>query len=80
MCDVATRLENIGLQKGLAEDDTTLIQKIMDAAKELAPEYDIDAIYKKVAKSLNLTILLPYVTKKYNTFCLWVIIPAFIIG
>lgn len=89
MCDVATRLENIGLQKGLAEgraegrtegraegelkrlikqtckkmqkslsaekiaddlaeDDTALIKKIMDAAEEFAPEYDIDAIYKKV--------------------------------
>lgn len=75
MCDVAARLENIGLQKGdlkrlikqicrkmqaslsaeeiaddLAEDDVVLIQKIMDAAKEFAPEYDIDAIYEKVAK------------------------------
>ena len=83
MCDVAARLENIGLQKGraaglaegdlrrlikqtckkmqtllsaeeiaddLAEDDVALIQKIMDAAKEFAPEYDIDAIYEKVAK------------------------------
>ena len=75
MCDVAARLENIGLQKGdlkrlikqicrkmqaslsaeeiaddLAEDDIALIQKIMDAAKEFAPEYDIDAIYEKVAK------------------------------
>ena len=34
----------------LAEDDVALIQKIMDAAKEFAPEYDIDAIYEKVAK------------------------------
>lgn len=79
MCDVAARLENIGLQKGLAEgdlrrlikqtckkmqtllsaeeiaddlaeDDIALIQKIMDAAKEFAPEYDIDAIYEKVAR------------------------------
>ena len=83
MCDVATRLENIGIQKGLAEglaegelkrlikqtckkmqkslsaeeiaddlaeDDIALIQKIMDAAKESAPEYDIDAIYKKVVR------------------------------
>ena len=32
----------------LAEDDTALIKKIMDAAEEFAPEYDIDAIYKKV--------------------------------
>lgn len=79
MCDVATRLENIGIQKGLAEgelkrlikqtckkmqkslsaeeiaddlaeDDIAIIQKIMDAAKESAPEYDIDAIYKKVVR------------------------------
>ena len=28
----------------------TIFQKIMDAAKEFAPEYDIDAIYEKVAK------------------------------
>lgn len=34
----------------LAEDDVALIQKIMDAAQEFAPEYDIDAIYKKIAK------------------------------
>ena len=34
----------------LAEDDVALIQKIMDAAKEFAPVYDIDAIYEKVAK------------------------------
>ena len=79
MYDVATRLENIGIQKGLAEgelkrlikqtckkmqkslsaeeiaddpaeDDIAIIQKIMDAAKESAPEYDIDAIYKKVVR------------------------------
>ena len=87
MCDVATRLENIGIQKGLAEgvqkglaegelkrlikqtckkmqkslsaeeiaddlaeDDIALIRRIMDAAKESAPEYDIDAIYKKVVR------------------------------
>lgn len=83
MCDVAARLENIGLQKGraegiaegdlkrlikqickkmqaslsveeiaddLAEDDVALIQAIMDAAKEFAPAYDIDAIYEKVAR------------------------------
>lgn len=34
----------------LAEDDVALIQEIMNAAKEFAPEYDIDAIYEKVAK------------------------------
>ena len=34
----------------LAEDDVALIQKIMDAAKEFAPVYDIDAIYEKVAR------------------------------
>ena len=83
MCDVATRLENLGIQKGLAaglaegdmkrlirqtckkmqkslsaeeiaedlaEDNVVLIQKIMDAAKASAPEYDIDAIYEKVIK------------------------------
>ena len=83
MCDVATRLENIGIQKGLAEglaegelkrlikqtckkmqkslsaeeiaddlaeDDIALIRRIMDAVKESAPEYDIDAIYKKVVR------------------------------
>jgi len=79
MCDVATRLENLGIQKGLAEgdmkrlikqtckkmqkslsaeeiaddlaeDNIDLIQKIMDAAKAFAPEYDIDAIYEKVIK------------------------------
>lgn len=32
----------------LAEDDITLIQKIMDTAKGFAPEYDIDAIYEKM--------------------------------
>lgn len=79
MCDVATRLENLGIQKGLAEgdmkrlikqtckkiqkslsaeeiaddlaeDNIDLIQKIMDAAKSFAPEYDIDVIYEKVIK------------------------------
>ena len=83
MCDVATRLENLGIQKGLAaglaegdmkrlirqtckkmqkslsaeeiaedlaEDNVALIQKIMNAAKASAPEYDIDAIYEKVIK------------------------------
>ena len=95
MCDVATRLENIGIQKGLAEgerkglaegvrkglaegelkrlikqtckkmqkslsaeeiaddlaeDDIVLIRRIMDAVKESVPEYDIDAIYKKVIR------------------------------
>ena len=34
----------------LAEDDVALIQKIMVTAKEFEPEYDIDAIYEKVAK------------------------------
>ncbi len=32
------------------EDNVALIQKIMDVAKTFAPEYDIDAIYEKVAQ------------------------------
>ena len=30
------------------EDNVALVQKIMDAAKASALEYDVDAIYKKV--------------------------------
>ena len=33
------------------EDNVALIQKIMDAAKASAPEYDVDTIYEKVVQS-----------------------------
>ena len=57
-CDVRKSLvgaRNIaGSRRGFlyleAECDIALTQKIMDAAKEFAPEYDIDAIYEKVVR------------------------------
>lgn len=47
-CEKSFSAEKIA--EDLAEDNSALIQKIMDTAKSFAPEYNIDEIYDKVVQ------------------------------